>query len=182
MTSESKVWYVELANTGRRGPLSENDVRELIAIGKLSANSLCLREGASEWHPIGSIPTFEDAFRTQRSESPYQTSPPPEPETKRSPFEEGMRAIRKTLRLTGRETARQAHLAKLHMRLLKLQHERKAICTVLGSKAYEQREELAAFEQLQPHINAVTQCDQDIENVQREITDLNAHAPQREDE
>lgn len=44
------------------GPVTADELRQWIAEGRLSAQSLAQIEGASEWKPLGSFPEFADAL------------------------------------------------------------------------------------------------------------------------
>lgn len=53
------------------GPVSEAELRQWIAEGRLNAQSLVQAEGSVEWKPLGAFPEFGDALRAQT------VTPPP---------------------------------------------------------------------------------------------------------
>jgi hypothetical protein len=161
-------WYVNFEQSGPRGPMTEQDVRQLITVGKLISTSQCRHERMTDWVELKEVPLFHSAFREQA----------PDEEAPASAFEEGLRAIRNTFRIGARETARKAELAKLHVQLMKLERERKSLCSVLGDKVYAKRESFEEDPQLAPHVKAIAHCDKDIAELQHEIDGVNAQEPE----
>jgi len=57
------------------GPVTESELRQWIAEGRLNAQSLVLLEGGGEWRPIGSFPEYVEALRGSGALPPATESP-----------------------------------------------------------------------------------------------------------
>ena len=59
------------------GPVTEQELRQWIVQGRANVQTLVLREGASDWQPLSSIPEFAAYFG--KTQTPPATSLPPMP-------------------------------------------------------------------------------------------------------
>jgi hypothetical protein len=68
------------------GPATAEELKRWISEGRLNAQSLILREGDSEWRPLGTFPEFGEALGAQAAHSGFATaiSPAVSPEVWRS--------------------------------------------------------------------------------------------------
>ena len=62
---------------GGYGPVTEQELRQWIVQGRANVQTLVLREGASDWQPLSSIPEF--AAYLGKTQTPPATSLPPMP-------------------------------------------------------------------------------------------------------
>src|SRR5256885_697547 len=60
------------------GPVTADEVRRWIAEGRLNGKSRVQPEGSAEWQPLGGLPEFTEALRTQAgTEAPSSGEPMP---------------------------------------------------------------------------------------------------------
>ena len=57
------------------GPVTETDIRQWVAEGRLNATSQAKSENDSEWRALGKFPEFESAFATAAGSAPVATDP-----------------------------------------------------------------------------------------------------------
>lgn len=69
------MWYYARNGTERQGPVSESELKSLIAQGQVQADDLLWREGLSGWIPLRDLAEF----RAPASSSPAPVTPPPAP-------------------------------------------------------------------------------------------------------
>jgi hypothetical protein len=54
-------WYYARNGADRQGPVTESELRSLLAQGRLQADDLVWREGLSAWTPLRDLPDFQAA-------------------------------------------------------------------------------------------------------------------------
>lgn len=57
-------WYCEVGGQ-RYGPVSEQELRDWLAQGRLSGHDVVWRQGMSEWMPVSSVPELSGGLGAQ---------------------------------------------------------------------------------------------------------------------
>lgn len=57
----SSSWFISPDGTSRQGPITDEQVRAMIAAGTLRKSSLLWREGLAAWTMLGEVPEFREA-------------------------------------------------------------------------------------------------------------------------
>jgi TM2 domain-containing membrane protein YozV len=68
-------WYY-IGHYGQLGPLTREQIEELVEGGVVSRETYVWHSGMSDWRPAGTVMDLEDAFRKA---DPYVAPPPPPP-------------------------------------------------------------------------------------------------------
>ena len=69
-------WYYA-KDGGQQGPVSEADLRDLIAGGSLKATDLVWHEGMADWQPVSKVAALSTALAAPAAPAPAAPAPPP---------------------------------------------------------------------------------------------------------
>lgn len=159
-------WHVTLRDGKQQGPLSADEVRELIAAGQVGRESYCWRKDFSDWTPIAQVPLFADAL---------PAPPPPQtpPGTPSAPAAgEGWDILKDSLDRGKRGALRTMRLAKLKMQLGKQNKSREELLAALGEDIYRQRNETALPDSSRGYLEALVKAEAEIAATQQAMSEL----------
>ena len=162
-------WYVTVGENDQRGPLTEEQVTELIESCQVSGADYCWTEGFEGWAPLTQVPTFAEALQNA-------TKPAVQESTGSTAASQTWSTIKSSLDRGKRGAARKVRIAKLKMRITQLRKNRDRLCTALGTELHRRREEIQLDEDLRDYTKSIDQCDDEIADVEREIAEIEAEA------
>jgi hypothetical protein len=148
-------WFVLLDNQEQVGPISEEDVAQMIHEGRLSGRNVCWRERMQEWTPINRIATFSALCQRESAGGVVDGA--------KRRIDDLVSSTKKKARITSIKHKIAQHEKRKNQRLMevgKLFYE--SNCELLSQEPYEKKVQQARAEDL-----AMEQLRREIEDLER---------------
>lgn len=155
-----QVWHVTLSDGQQRGPLSADEVKQILAAGQATEQCYCWRTGFTNWMPLGKVPEFAEALALLHPGGRAAKA-----------AGEGWEVLKHSLDKGKRGAIKALETAKLKMRLMKLNKQREELLTKLGEAVYTHRGEISLPPPLQPQIDAISRCEEEMHAVEKEMSE-----------
>ena len=156
-------WHVLLEGNVQRGPLTEEQVREMIASGQVAGGNYCWTDGLANWVPLADVAAFASACGV--------SFPPASPPVS-GQISEGWETIKGTFDRGKRTALRTLKSAKLRMDLSSLRKNREKLCAALGAAVYMQQKDSTVSDSIKGLLDPIAQCDAEIADTERRIAEI----------
>ena len=152
-------WHVTLVNGQQRGPISMDEVRQLIVAHEVTNTCYCWRPDFAGWVPAAEIPEFVEALNAAGP-----SVPPPVDMSN-----QGWEALKSSLDKGKRGAMYAMHVAKLKLRISKVKKSRDEMFLALGGEVYRQRDGLNLPESLRPLLMHIGKYEEEIAAIEKEM-------------